>query len=394
MKDPLKIRWGILATGGIASAFAKDLSIDPRTRGVEDIEHELIAVASSTSKTKATAFLQSCDAPSRAKAYGNYADLLEDPEVDIVYIATPHSHHYRNAMQCLRAGKNVLCEKAFTVNALQAQILVKEARSRDLLLMEGMWTRYFPLSGYVRENISRGRIGDVDRVIAEHSLSYAGLFSDDKHIMINPDLAGGILLDGGIYSLTWVFQALWRKDSHHPKQQPIVKSEMAKYGPTGVDGMTTVLLEFPRASPFGNAHAVAATSLGLSNDAVAIANDVAVPCIRIQGQLGEIQIFPPAYRPTRTRIVLKDGTVEDKNWPQPGPGVGSGWFNGYGGVHSEGEGHGLFWEADDAGRALKEGRKEGSQLGLDESVLIMEIMDEIRAAAGLRYPDAVETTDL
>lgn len=378
----------------LISKSAKDLSIDPRTRGVEDIKHEVIAVASSTSQAKAAALLQTCGAPSHAKAYGSYAELLANPDVDIVYIATPHSHHYRNAMQCLNAGKNVLCEKAFTVNAAQARILVEEARAKDLLLMEGVWTRYFPLSDYVRQNISAGRIGEVDRVLAEHSLSYSGLFSDNKHIMVNPDLAGGILLDGGIYSLTWVFQALWQTHSSDTGKRPIIKSAVAKYGPTGVDGMTTILLEFPRESPFGNAHAVASTSLGLSNDTVATQNDVAVPGIRIQGQLGEIQIFPPAYRPTRTRMILKDGTVEDKNWPQPGPGAGSGWYNGYGGVHSEGEGHGLFWEADDAGRALLEGRKEGTQLGLDESILIMEIMDEIRDAAGLRYPDAVETTDL
>lgn len=334
--------------------------------------------------------LQRCGAPSHAKAYGSYAELLANPDVDIVYIATPHSHHYRNAMQCLNAGKNVLCEKAFTVNAAQARVLVQEARAKDLLLMEGLWTRYFPLSDYVRQNISAGRIGEVDRVLAEHSLLYSGLFSDNKHIMVNPDLAGGILLDGGIYSLTWVFQALWKTHS----QRPIIRSAVAKYGPTGVDGMTTILLEFPRESPLGYAHAVASTSLGLSIDAVATQNDVSVPGIRIQGQLGEIQIFPPAYRPTRTRIILKDGTIEDRNWPQPGPGADSGWYNGYGGVHAQGEGHGLFWEADDAGRALLEGRKEGTQLGLDESVLIMEIMDEIRAAAGLQYPDAVETTDL
>ncbi|KAG6358983.1 hypothetical protein INS49_012503 [Diaporthe citri] len=212
--------------------------------------------------------------------------------------------------------------------------------------------------------------------------------------MINPDLAGGILLDGGIYSLTWVFLALWQTHSPNIGQRPIIKLAVAKYGPTGVDGMTTILLEFPRESSFGNAHAVASTSLGLSNDAVAAQNDVSVPGIRIQGQLGEIQIFPPTYRPTHTRIILKDGTLEDKNWLQSGPGADSGWYNGYGDVHSEGEGHGLFWEADDAGRALLEGRKEGTQLGLDESVLIMEIMDEIRAAADLRYPYTVETTDL
>lgn len=106
-------------------------------------------MASSTSQTNAAALLQRCGAPTHAKAYGSYAELLANPDADIVYIAAPHSHHYRNAMHCLDAGKNVLCEKAFTVNAAQARILVEEARAKDLLLMEGLWTRYFPLSDHV-----------------------------------------------------------------------------------------------------------------------------------------------------------------------------------------------------------------------------------------------------
>ncbi|KAM0547264.1 hypothetical protein ACHAPJ_010526 [Fusarium lateritium] len=396
MPQPRAIRWGILATGGIAKAFGRDLSVDPSTRSVTDIRHELIAAASSSSKVKAEEFLRHCDAPSHAKAYGSYDELVNDPDVEIIYIATPHSHHYRNAMLCLEAGKNVLCEKAFTVNSKQAIKLAKTARQKNLLLMEGLWTRYFPLSRYVREFIESGRLGPVVRVLSEHSLPYAGGFEDDSHIMVNPKLAGGILLDGGIYSLTWAFQALYSLQPESGRQAPVVKSAVAKYDRTGVDAMTTILLEFPRPEALGGtAHAIASTSLGLSNDAIAKENDAVVPNIRIQGQYGEIQVFPPAYRPTRTRLILKDGTVIDKEWSQPGPGKGSGWYTGYGSsLNPEGEGHGLFWEADDAGRALVEGRKEGSCLGLDESVLIMEIMDKVRAEAGIIYPDEVETTSL
>ncbi|KAJ0350435.1 hypothetical protein COL154_013291 [Colletotrichum chrysophilum] len=395
MPEPQIIRWGIIATGGIAKAFGKDLSVDPSTRNVKDIRHELVAAASSSSKSRAESFLRECGAPEHAIAYSSYSELAQDPRVDVIYIATPHSHHYQNAMMCLEAGKNVLCEKAFTVNAKQARALAAKAKEKNLLLMEGMWTRYFPLSIYVRELVTSGRLGPVERVLAEHSLPYAGLFDNDDHIMINPRLAGGILLDGGIYSLTWAFQTLYHTQPANSRQRPIVNSAAAKYAPTGVDAMTTILLEFPRSQENGGtAHAVASTSLGLSNDAVAGANDVIVPNIRIQGPKGEIQVFPPAYRPTRTRLVLKDGTIEDKQWPQPGPGVGSGWYNGYGlTTHPEGEGHGLFWEADDAGRALIEGRSEGSFVGLDESILIMEIMDEVRDSAGLRYPEEIETTN-
>ncbi|KAH7120637.1 hypothetical protein EDB81DRAFT_847899 [Dactylonectria macrodidyma] len=374
------VRWGILATGGIAKAFGKDLSVDPKTRDVTDVRHELVAAASSSSISRAEQFLRECDAPSHAKAYGSYADLAADENVDIVYIATPHSHHYQNAMLLLEAGKNVLCGKAFTVNARQTRALVAKAKEKGLLLMEGIWTRYFPLSAYVLEVVTSGRIGTVERVLSEHSLPYAGRFEDDNYIMVNPRLAGGILLDGGIYSLTWVFQALYSTQPAATRQPPTFKSMVAKYAPTGVDSMVTMMLEFPRDEEYGGpAHAVASCSLGLSNDAVAAAADAAIPNIRIQSPKGELQVFPPAYRPTRTRLILKDGT---------------GWFNGYGASpNPEDQGHGLFWEADDAARALLEGRKEGSCLGLDESILIMEIMDEVRRDAGLEYPAVLETTD-
>ncbi|KAJ4244369.1 hypothetical protein NW762_014496 [Fusarium torreyae] len=395
MTSPHTVRWGILATGTIAKAFAKDLLVDPGTRGVTDIHHELVAAASSSSISKAEAFLREYDAPSHAKAYDSYRSLANDPNVDIVYIASPHSHHYQNAMLLLEAGKNILVEKAFTVNAQQARVLAAKAKEKNLLLMEGLWTRYFPVSAYVREIVSSGRIGPVERVLSEHSLGYAGGFEDDDHIMVNPRLAGGILLDAGIYSLTWVFQTLYSTQPADTRQPPTVKSIVAKYPRTGVDSMVTMLLEFPRGTEQGGtAHAVASCSLGLSNDSVAAETDALSPNVRIQGQQGEIQVFPPTYRPTHTRLILKDGTVEDKQWPQPGPGAGSGWYSGFGPhVNREGEGHGLFWEADDAGRALVEGRKEGSGLGLDETILIMDVMDGVRRDNGLKYPKEVETTD-
>ncbi|EXL99255.1 hypothetical protein FOIG_09118 [Fusarium odoratissimum NRRL 54006] len=270
----------------------------------------------------------------------------------------------------LGGDKNVFCEKAFT-------------------------TRYFPLSLYVQEIIESSRIGPLERVLAEHSLSYAGGFVDDNHIMMNPKLAGGILRGGGIYSLTWVFEVLRIVQPELSRQPPLIKSTVAKYDYTEVDAMSTILLEFSRSKADGGTdHAVTSTSLRLSNDSIAKEDDAMVPNIRIQVQYGEIQIFPPAYRPTRTRLILKNGLVVDKGWPQPGPGKGTGWYTGYRpALNPEGESHGLFWEADDAGRSIMEGRKEGSRLGLDESILIMEFMDKVRSEADIRYPYEVDTAD-
>ncbi|KIW22108.1 uncharacterized protein PV07_12524 [Cladophialophora immunda] len=382
------IRWGILATGLIAEAFAKDLLVDPRTRRVTSIKHSVVAAASSTSDTRAQEFLTKIGASS-ANAYGTYKELVEDPNVDIIYVATPHSHHYQNAMLCLEAGKHVLCEKAFTVNAAQACKLVEKARERDVFLMEAVWTRYFPLSIYVREVITSGTIGEVTRVFADNSMAHdvEANWPDGKHRMVNPDLAGGALLDMGIYSLTWVFQTLYSTQSS-PKP-PRVVSSMRKYK-TGVDELTTILLTFPRST--GDAHAVATCGFRTASDPDG--QGTGGPAVRVQGTKGEIQVFPPAFRPTRTKLVLENGTVDENIFEYPGPGAGSGWFNGFSTyLHAEGEGHGMFYEADEAAYALVECRKEGRLQSLQESVVIMEVMDEVRRQNGLRFADNIETTD-
>lgn len=136
-----QLRFGILATGGIAETFARDLWVNPETRGVKDIEHVVVAAASSSSVQRAQDFLKEVRAPESAKAYGSYKELVADPNVDIIYVATPHSHHYQNVRLCLEAGKNVLCEKAFTCNAPQLEKLIQIAKEKNLFLMEAVsWT--------------------------------------------------------------------------------------------------------------------------------------------------------------------------------------------------------------------------------------------------------------
>ena len=170
--------------------------LDPSTRDVSDLKHTVVAAASSSSAERAQKFLQECNCPSSAVAYGSYAELVKDKNIDIIYIATPHSHHYQNAMLCLEAGKHVLCEKAFTVNAAQAKKLVETAKAKNLFLMEAVWTRYFPLSIQIRNLITDGTIGNVHRVIAD--LSFGANVEErygTDHRMVNMDLAGGALLD-------------------------------------------------------------------------------------------------------------------------------------------------------------------------------------------------------
>ncbi|KZT67906.1 oxidoreductase domain-containing protein [Daedalea quercina L-15889] len=393
MSAPKEIRWGILATGGIALTFSKDILLDPQTRGVTSIKHTVVAAASSSGTARATQFLKEIGAPSTAKAYGSYEELVKDPDVDIVYVSTPHSHHYQNTMLVLEAGKNAFVEKAFTVNAAQAKKLTEKAKEKNLFLMEAVWTRYFPLSYYVRDVIASGKLGDIQLVTADNGLCLdpEQTMPDGKHRMVNPDLAGGALLDSGIYALTWLFQTVYTTLPRAERKAPSVTSALKIYQPTGAaDELASMLLVFPRANN-KDVHAIATTSIRYSSDPLGDLS--AGPACRVHGDKGEIQIFPPLYRPTKTRLILRDGTVEDKEWPQPGPGKGSGWFNGFGGIQPEGEGQGMFWEADEAAYALVEGRKESPLLSWEESVLIMEVMDQVRQHGGLRYPEKIETTD-
>jgi dihydrodiol dehydrogenase / D-xylose 1-dehydrogenase (NADP) len=387
------IRWGILATGGIAVTFTKDLLVDPKTRGVDKVVHTVTAAASSSGASRAEAFLREVGAPSNAKAYGSYKELANDPNVDIIYVSTPHSHHYQNAMLCLEAGKNVLCEKAFTVNAAQARLLVEKAREKKLFLMEAVWTRYFPASIYVRGLITSGTLGNVTMVYADNGMAFDPEKSspDSKHRLLNPDLAGGALLDLGIYSLTWVFQCLYHTQPEEKRKPPKITSSVLKYEPTGVDESANILLTFPRESG-GDAHGIATTSFRVATDPDDKGSTG--PAVRVKGDKGEVQVWPPIVRPTKTRLILRDGTVEDKIWTPPGPGVGSGWRNGFGSkLNDEGIGHGMFWEADEAGIALIEGRKESRFEGLDESIVIMEAMDEVRRQGDLKLPERIETTE-
>lgn len=129
-------------------------------------------MSSSTSAERAGDFIKKIDGPTSAKLYGSYAELVADPNVDIIYVATPHSHHFQNAMLALKAGKNVLCEKALTVTASQTKKLVEVAKEKNVFFMEAVWTRYFPLSIKIRELIKAGAIGTVYRVIGEtHTLT-------------------------------------------------------------------------------------------------------------------------------------------------------------------------------------------------------------------------------
>jgi len=188
------MKLGILGAGGIASTMAKTVA------GMKDVEAYAVAARD---LERARVFAKKYDVK---KAYGSYEEMLADDEVELVYIATPHSHHYLHAKMCLEAGKNVLCEKAFTVNAEQAQKLFDLAKEKKLLITEAIWTRYMPSRKMINDIIESGVIGEVTAVTA--NLSYT--VSHVERIR-KPELAGGALLDVGVYPINFASMVLGDK---------------------------------------------------------------------------------------------------------------------------------------------------------------------------------------
>ncbi|KAF4806007.1 D-xylose 1-dehydrogenase [Colletotrichum siamense] len=374
---PHTVKWGIMATGWIAETFCKDLLTNPAARDVTDVAHKIVAVSSSRDAQKARDFIKKIDGPSDAATYGSYAELVADPNVDIIYVATPHSHHFQNAMLALDAGKNVLCEKALTVTADQTRRLVETARAKKLFFMEAVWTRYFPLSIKIRELIATGAIGKVYRATADLSFNNntedpSKLSFPDSHRMVNPELAGGALLDLGIYSLTWIFQTLYHLQEGE-KEAPQVLAAVQKYPVTGADESTSMILNFPRHQMTG----IATTSMRVATDPDGAGKSA--PAIRVQGSEGEIQVAHPAFRPLSYKLIKKDGTVEAVDCPIPTDPGRNNW------------GHGMFWEADECARCLRDGKLESSTLPLSESLVIMETMDSAIKQGGIKYPELITT---
>ncbi|KAF1926794.1 putative oxidoreductase [Didymella exigua CBS 183.55] len=403
--EPFTLRWGILATGGIAKTFTKDLLVDPLTRDVHDIRHVVAAAASSTSASRASEFLHEVGAPSTAAAYGSYAALVRDRDVDIIYIATPHSHHYQHTRLALEAGKHVLVEKPITVNAAQARALYALAREKNRFLMEAVWTRFFPLTRAVQSFIAAGRLGTVKRVVADLSFwNDVEAEFGSEHRMVNMHLAGGALLDLGIYSLTWVFLVLYHLQAasrEGGQTAPAVHAALSKYPATGCDEMTSVVLDFAGAhvgttdtrtptqslaetqkhSGNGDAHALALTNIRVSH--APNATHPSPDPVRIQGTLGEISVAAPSYRPESYTLIPAQNAARGK----PGD------FEVETRVFEIPVGHGMFWEADECARCVRDGKLESETMGWEESVAVMGVMDEVRRQGGLVYPEPIESLE-
>ena len=376
------------ATGDIARIFALDLLIDPKTRGTHDIHHVVSAVASSTSLQSAENFIGRHISPTqtaevRCRAHGSYEDLVQDPDVDVLYIASPHSHHFQNCMLALEHGKPILCEKPLTVNAKQAKVLYETARKKNLFLMEAVWTRFFPLCCSVRKFIIDGLIGEVLRVYVDNSTGVDVSSLGSGHRYLSKALAGGALLDIGVYPISWIFQMLYHTREESQRKKPSRVVAMLTYEEeSGTDQMVSGILEFPASAPSGTkpAHGIMAASMIISNDPDSSRSSGAL--VRIQGLKGEIQIHGPVHRPEWIKIiprVLPDQSGSSYEAREIHFDIPAG-------------GHGMFWEADEAARCFRDGKLESDIMPWEESIAMMEVVDEIRSQADYKFPDDIEST--
>lgn len=324
------VRWGILATGGIAAAFTADL--------VDLPEAEVVAVASRT-EASAKAFAERFGIE---RAYGDWAALAEDADIDVVYVATPHSAHRAAAGLCLEAGRNVLCEKAFTLNAREAQELVALARGRGSFLMEAMWMYCNPLVRRLKELVDDGAIGEVRTVQADFGL--AGPFPP-SHRLRDPEQGGGALLDLGVYPVSF---------AHLLLGEPSDVTARAVLSEEGVDLQTGALFTW-------DSGALASLHCSINGGTAVVAS--------VTGSKGRIDIPSGFFHPERF-VLHRDGRDPEEFTADPADGPRTSFRH----------------EAREVMRALRAGEKESPLVPLDGTLAIMRTLDTIRAQIGVRYP--------
>ncbi|MET7384847.1 Gfo/Idh/MocA family protein [Streptomyces sp. NPDC005529] len=325
-----RVRWGILATGGIAAAFTADL--------VDMPDAEVVAVASRTDAS-AKAFAERFGIP---RAYGDWASLAADEDVDVVYVATPHAAHRQAAGMCLEAGRHVLCEKAFTLNAREADELVALARRHDRFLMEAMWMYCNPLVRQLKALVDDGVIGEVRTVQADFGL--AGPFPP-SHRLRDPAQGGGALLDLGVYPVS--FAQLLLGEPSDVVARAVLSEE-------GVDLQTGALLSW-------ESGALASVHCSINGGTPVAAS--------VTGSEGRIDVPDGFFFPDHF-VVHRDGREPQTFRAEP----------------AAGPRNSLRHEAAEVMRALRAGERESPLVPLDGTLAVMRTLDTIRDRVGVRYP--------
>ncbi len=321
------IRWGVLAPGGIAAKFTRAVSRHTRS--------QVVAVGS-RSRDRAERFSQEWAVP---KAHGSYEALVSDPAVQAVYVASPHSEHMRHCLLAIEADKHVLVEKAFTRNAAEAQRVFAAARDSGVFVMEAMWTRFLPHMVAIGDVVARGEIGEVLGLIADHGQDMRHHPPD--HRLHDLALAGGALLDLGVYPISFAHDLLGEPDRIRA---------LGSLTTTGVDGQVSVALGFG-----GDVQASLHTTLWARTATTAV----------VFGTRGRIQLPDKFYRPPGFEVVRDDGA----RWE----------------YRNEIDG-GMQYEAAEAARCVSAGLQESPRMTWESTMSVMRTMDEVRRQVGVGYP--------
>ncbi|CAI7599141.1 unnamed protein product [Penicillium bialowiezense] len=358
MSDLPSIRWGIVATGMISSWFVEDILLEWEGKRVNHI----IQAIGSSSTQKAQDFAKNNCPTHSPKVYGSYQELYGDADVDIVYIGTPHSFHYRDCMEAIGAGKNVLCEKSFTINAKQAREIFDAARKNNVYVAEAMWLRHRPLYRELSRLLHEEKIiGDVFRVFSDfaNGTDPASQPASSRHRDLS--LGAGSLLDVGVYALTWL-----RVTLGYQKDLPQIVAKQTHEA--GVEITTSAILQYSS----GQQGICTSTSkaLGAPGEVFVV----------VHGTNGYIEVEGRAASIPESFTVWKkqDGAADRAYFPREA---------------CEGKkyefpqiGRGFIWEAENTALDVLAGRKESQVMPWSETLYIMDIMDEIRAQGGTMYP--------
>jgi predicted dehydrogenase len=348
--DPLAatgrtLRWGVVATGAIAAAVTADLAL------LQDAElHAVSSRRPDTAQSFAERFGFArwyADSPAGTPSGSlGYEQLVADPAVEVVYVATPHAQHYAVTRAALSAGKHVLVEKPFTINSGEGAELVELARSRGLFLMEAVWTRFLPGMQRVWDVVAAGEIGPVQWVTAE--LGFPGPAERTARLWARAD-GGGALLDLGVYATLWAWGVLGLPDVVHA---------VGTLTDEGVDAQSALTFGYP-----GGAQAQLATSL------IACSPNAAVVCgthgwVRSQG-------FHSVYDPTVVEVFTgppEDGDLRVERYP-----------------HAAGSGR--VHELREVTRCVQESLTESPVMPLDDTLALLRLLDDVRGQLGVRYPN-------
>jgi predicted dehydrogenase len=321
------LRFGIIGTGRMAQAFA---------RGLESTDQALLQAVASREAGKANAF---CAEFAVGSAFSSLGQMTEDPNVDVVYVASPHSLHAAHSKLCLAAGKAVLCEKPFAINAAEAVEVIDLARNRGLFLMEALWSRFLPAYVKLRELLDQRAIGAVQLMIA------GGAFVprlDPGHYLLDPSRGGGALLDAGVYLISaasMVFGA------------PVSIRAVGSLGASGVDEQDAILLEHEDGS-------IAMLYVSLRANAS--------PDLTLIGDLGRIYLHSPVFAPAKITVHRGSGESEVFDLPFASSGY--------------------HYQVQEVVRCMGEGRTESPLMPLNETISVMQTMDEVRRQIKLVFP--------